>query len=94
MKRILCSLVIALSIALASEANSITYSGASGILAASVKFDNDTLGYLTVTLTNTSAFSMNDPADVLTGVFFSLNPGATVSNTGGSSSAKVAPGSW
>jgi hypothetical protein len=82
MKRLLCSLVVAMMIPLTSEAGSITFTGTDGgTRSASVVFDNNTAGYLTVTLTNTSLFDSDVPTDLLTAVFFNLTAGATVAAT-------------
>jgi len=54
-------------------ADSITFTGVNGSLAASVTFEMDFGGsVLTVTLTNTSSADVLVPTDVLTAVFFNL----------------------
>jgi hypothetical protein len=53
-----------------AEASSITFSGSSGSLAASVTFENVVGNQLKVTLTNTSTNDVLVPADILTAVFF------------------------
>ena len=55
--------------AASAEAGSITFSGTSGLLSASVKFE-DAGTQLTVTLTNTSTADALLPVDILTAVFF------------------------
>src|SRR5215831_6820040 len=86
-KKLLFSLFLPLAVVIAaSSANAsplpITFTGTSGNLAASVSFVVNGSN-LVVTLTNTSKADVLVPADVLTGVFFTLT-GATVTTTGGS----------
>jgi hypothetical protein len=84
---ILTVVVLATGVGVASAAP-ITFSGLSGNLAASAKFD--TVGtHLVVTLTNTSANDVLIPADVLTGLFFNAATALTLTPI----SAVVAPGS-
>lgn len=68
-----------------------TDSGSSGSLSASVVFAYDNVANtLTITLTNTSAADVTDPSQVLTAVFFTIDPSATILTP---VSAKVASGS-
>jgi len=53
------------------EATPITFTGASGNLSASVTFDTSGTNFI-VTLTNTSLNDVLVPADVLTGIFFTI----------------------
>lgn len=71
-----------------AAADSITFTGSSGTLAASATFEI-TGGQLVVTLANTSAADVMTPSDVLTAVFFSLPSGVTLTPV----SALVASGS-
>lgn len=73
-----------------AKASIITYSGdnSPGSLAAEVTFDNSTAGTLKVTLSNVGG-DVLVPADVLTGVFFDLAAGPSLTKV----SALVAPGS-
>lgn len=73
--------VLALALGMASPADAIpiitdaTWSGSSGNLSASARFQLDTaLNRLTITLTNTSMNDVLSPEDVLTTVFFGLSP--------------------
>jgi hypothetical protein len=66
----------------------ITFTGVSGTRAASVTFSDVVAGQMTVTLTNTSTADVLVPTDVLTAVFFDIDP---VSTTLGRVSAVVAP---
>ena len=95
MKQFFTTVILASTLAVVpavSYANSITFSGTNGTnRSASATFSNDIAGFLTVTLTNTSLVDANVPIDVLTGVFFNLNAGASLSASG--SSATLAPGS-
>jgi hypothetical protein len=105
MKRLALFTVLALSLTAKAQAVPITFSAASGNLAASVVFTTDGSN-LVVTLTNTSAFDVLAPADLLTGVFFDfaspvtltrasavLGPGSSVLN-GGSDAGGVVGGEW
>ncbi len=56
---------------LPTAAGAVTFTGSSGSLAASADFVFSATD-LTITLTNTSTADVNDPAGVLTGVFFDL----------------------
>ena len=79
MKKTLLAAILALAMPFTAQAASITISGSSGNLAASVTFDhNEATNVLTVTLTNTSLSDVLVPADVLTAVLFELTGGATL----------------
>lgn len=66
--------IAALSLSLVGQAQAITFSGALGDLSASADFTIQG-GNLQIILTNTSSADVLIPADVLTGVFFTV-PGA------------------
>ncbi len=95
MKRITQILVIAaLAIALTpavSKADTVNFSGSQGpanangnvTLAASVTFTTLSGGQLQVTLTNTGTYATSIPAQVLTGVFFSLSGVGTLTPVSG-----------
>ena len=65
----LCAMFVALVWTSSSQALSITYSGSSGNLSASVSFSLSG-NTLNVILTNTSSADVLVPTNVLTGVFF------------------------
>jgi hypothetical protein len=82
----------------AGSAAPITFTGGSGNLAATVKFDNDGAGNLVVTLTNTSTVDEDTRADVLTALFFDSSVALTLTrvsaelNTAGSGSEVIGNG--
>lgn len=80
--------VAALVAASITHADTITFSAAAGDRAASAIFAASG-GQLIVTLTNTSTFDANDPAHLLTGVFFTLGGDPTLTRI----SALLAAGS-
>src|SRR5712691_9326837 len=74
--------------ALPASAFPVTFTGSSGNLSASAKFDVSGAD-LIITLTNTSPNDVLVPTDVLTAIFFDLDPTLTLDRV----SAVVAPGS-
>ena len=78
---------LALTSLVAAANAAVTFSGSSGSLAASAEFQVVNLlgvDYLEIRLTNTSAADTVDPADLLTGVFFTLSGASNVlTNQGG-----------
>ncbi len=77
--------------ALAASANgAVLFTGSSGPLAASATFEVNGSGQLVVTLTNTSANDVTQPAQVLTALFFNVSGGSLTLTR---DSALLAPGS-
>jgi hypothetical protein len=74
-----------------ASADSVTFQGSSGSLAAQVQFDlNTTTQVLTVTLSNTSTVAVvQDPSSLLTAVFWTSTP----AYTGTLTDVELAPGS-
>jgi MYXO-CTERM domain-containing protein len=63
-------------IAAAGTSHAALFTGSSGALAASANFTVNGSGQLVVTLTNTSAADVTEPAQVLTALFFNITGGA------------------
>jgi len=84
---LLAALALSASVSGIANAASVTYSGSSAPLAASAMFDNNTSGFLTITLKNTSTAAILSGADVLTGLFFNssgLTPNSASLGSGSS----------
>ena len=63
------AVVVITLVALTSPAQAVIFTGSQGSLSASVDFEIVGTN-LVVTLTNTSAVTINDPSQVLTAIFF------------------------
>jgi len=89
-KFVLAATILACALFTSSPASAdiVSFSGSSGTLAASADF-NFSGNTLIVTLTNTSAFDVMDPAQVLTALFFNINGAGAL----GSVSAVLGAGS-
>ena len=88
LKKTTMALALTAIAATSAQASPITYSGASGALSASVTFDVSG-DQLLVRLTNTSLGDPSVPADILTGVIFSITGNPSLTRI----SATLAPGS-